>query len=284
MESSTWCTRRLGGSVAALSEESTAKFRPTSCCLSINATPVDGRSSGASSVPGTTCCPTAVTSVTDTDSVLRHCHYSPGSVTASPDHDHDHHAGQIVPLSSSDQRHLARCDLCERLRGRSCDYERGRDPKEERLERGGMTRRGQQRHVLLAEHAARITSPRISRRDRPMSDDSSSSYVASVVRWSGSRLERSFRWTRQKRASAWTILFLLVLVFPASADLQKQTTPRDSTKEEGGESVTTYTYACLLYYAVPCLFVVSREREVIFSPRAKNRISSTSWVTVATAR
>lgn len=314
MESSTWCTRRLGASVAALSEESTvavtlAKFRPTSCCLSINATPVDGRSSGASSVPETTCCPTAVTSVTDTDSVLRHCHYSPGSVTVSPehrhhqhhhhhhhhDHVHDHvhahilHAGprRIISLSSSvrapatDQGNFVCCDLCERLRGRSCDYSartalederRGRDHhprKEERLERGAMTRRGQQRHVL-AEHAAEDTSPRIPRRDRPMSDDSSSSYAASVVRWSGSRLERSFRWTRQKKqASAWTILFLLVLVFPASADLQRQTTSRDSTKEEGGESVTNYVW----HYLLPSLFRllvsgdVRGKRKVIFSLR-----------------
>ncbi|KAK1131018.1 hypothetical protein K0M31_017321 [Melipona bicolor] len=255
MESSTWCTRRLGGSVAALSEESStvAKFRPTSCCLSINATPVDGRSSGASCVPGTTCyCPpTPVTSVTDTDSVLRHCHCSPDR-DRDPrhhyhhDHDHDHdydydydHAGRIVSLCSSNRRrHLACCDLCERLRGRSCEEgERGREPKEERrpeLRRG--TARRQQRHVPPAEHAARVTSPRISRRDGPMSHDSSSSYVASVVRWSGHRLlESSFRWTRQKRASAWTILFLLVLVFPASADLQKQTASRDPTKDEGGE-------------------------------------------------
>lgn len=80
-----------------------------------------------------------------------------------------------------------------------------------------------------------------SERPRPKPDDpSSSSYASSVVRWNRTTGRSP---ATEQQTFTWTILFLLVLVFSASADLQKATSRERSSKEEGGESsfATLYT-------------------------------------------
>lgn len=228
MEPLTWCTRRLGGSVAA-SEESTiavtlAKVAATtSSRLSTNANPVNDCSSTTTWICGTTCRLTDTSE--DANSVLRHCHC--WSSSATPGHD-----GPPLSLFLPNRQNQSNvCDLCERLRGRSCDYSTLDEKSTEgRFDR--ITRRGQ-RQVVNRDVNHTMISSKISQRDRLVSDASSTSYVSSVVRWS-LRPERSFRWTRQKHALAWTILFLLVLVPSTSANLQKGMS-RGSSKEEGGE-------------------------------------------------
>lgn len=188
MEPSTWCTRRLGGSVATSATIALTLARPRATT-----------SSSSSSRP------------LSSDAPLDRPSTAPRIDSPSSWQHHDHVGPSL-------------CDLCERLRGPS-------DPRrtvEEGPDR--MTRRGGQQRSSRASSATISTDPTCGQRSKP--DPSSASYVSSVVRWSCSKGR-----SRQALTCCWTILFLLVLAFSASADLQKPTSRERFSKEEGGESI-----------------------------------------------
>lgn len=204
MEPSTWCTRRLGGGVATSAESTIAVT-----LAKLGATTTSSRlSSDASAIiPQPDPCP-----------------------SSSPQH-HDH--GPFPSL----------CDLCERLRGgRLVSGGRSETDEEEEGGRGRMTRRG--RSVADRGHASPAGVVSAKDRRRPDDGPSSSGCVSSVVRWNSTRSARSLPATsHEQQTLTWTILFLfLVLVFSASADLQKPTSRERSSKEEGGESISLYIY------------------------------------------
>lgn len=195
MEPSTWCTRRLGGGVATSAESTIAVT-----LAKLGATTTSSRlSSDASAIiPQPDPCP-----------------------SSSPQH-HDH--GPFPSL----------CDLCERLRGgRLVSGGRSETEEEEEGGRGRMTRRG--RSVADRGHASPAGVVSAKDRRRPDDGPSSSGCVSSVVRWNSTRSARSLPATsHEQQTLTWTILFLfLVLVFSASADLQKPTSRERSSKEEG---------------------------------------------------
>ncbi|XP_061926885.1 insulin-like peptide receptor isoform X1 [Apis cerana] len=204
MESSTWCTRRLGGSVATSAEPTIAvtlaKPRTTtSSRLSSDARFASDRPSTAA-IPQIDPCPSS----------------PPAAVTPAQHHDH----GPFPSL----------CDLCERLRGgRIVPDRRSREKETAEGRHDRMTRCGQR---SVPDPSSARTSADPQRRPEP-DDPSSTSYVSSVVRWSSTRAARSST-SREQQTLTWTILFLfLVLVFSASADLQKPTSRERSSKEEG---------------------------------------------------
>ncbi|XP_076760117.1 insulin-like receptor-like [Xylocopa sonorina] len=211
MEVSTWCTS--SGTVAASQEPRIGRPNLVNAFLST----VRRVSKGNTTYR-----------LTDfiTDAIPASCHGHCSSCCSTPEHDELLHS-----LSSSNRLNESNvCDLCERLRGRGCDYSTVEDTRtaerdaEERFHRAGSRHR---RHCVVNRG---MISTGTSNRDR-LQPDASGSFVSSVVRWS-LRPDRPFRWARQKQTVAWTILFLLVLVFPASADLQSGT-PRGSSKDEG---------------------------------------------------
>lgn len=222
MESSTWCTRRLGGSVATSAEPTIAvtlaKPRTTtSSRLSSDARFASDRPSTAA-IPQIDPCPSS----------------PPAAATPAQHHDH----GPFPSL----------CDLCERLRGgRIVPDRRSREKETAEGRHDRMTRCGQR---SVPDPSSARTSADPQRRPEP-DDPSSTSYVSSVVRWSSTRAARSST-SREQQTLTWTILFLfLVLVFSASADLQKPTSRERSSKEEGGESIDCYS-TCIYIYIYVC--------------------------------
>lgn len=226
MESSTWCTRRLGGSVATSAEPTIAvtlaKPRTTtSSRLSSDARFASDRPSTAA-IPQIDPCPSS----------------PPAAATPAQHHDH----GPFPSL----------CDLCERLRGgRIVPDRRSREKETAEGRHDRMTRCGQR---SVPDPSSARTSADPQRRPEP-DDPSSTSYVSSVVRWSSTRAARSST-SREQQTLTWTILFLfLVLVFSASADLQKPTSRERSSKEEGGESIDCYSTCIYIYMYVISTFV-----------------------------
>lgn len=230
MESSTWCTRRLGVS-APVSEHKSTFHATTDSRLSTRGDESLAkdctRSFGAKKILRSS---DISGDDVSTRSVTRRCHCSPGSIATEDSKPHGTSSSSV----RSNQYDL--CCLCERLRGPNCDYSmlegNGRSMEEEPLEqasrRGGVLRRD-------ADHAA--TFYRLSVRARFQRPVSSSSCAFNLQRWN-SKLVNPLRWSRQRQTFAWTILFLLVLVFPTFADLQNGIS-RGSSKEEGGESIVS---------------------------------------------
>lgn len=115
------------------------------------------------------------------------------------------------------------CDLCERLR---CD------PLPDRTANSAADREARRRDIMTLSRT--FERDRFHRAARFLAADPAGRGGSCDVRWSPRTGTPSW-WTSQSRTLAWTVLFLLVLVFPALAD-HPSGTSRSSSKEDGGES------------------------------------------------
>ncbi|KOC66877.1 hypothetical protein WH47_11941 [Habropoda laboriosa] len=227
MESSTWCTRRLAGNNATSRPSTTS--HPVNLCSSSS-------SSNRIFEADTNRCPTDISA--DVGPVTCHCH-CPSTRSSAAEYE-----GPFRSLSSSLRSNQSSsttlCDLCERLRGGSWDY-RASTKERSTVERFVQTGRGHgvvQEVVRRGDHG--MTLSRMKESDRfERAASSLSSYASSVVRW---RLE-----TRQMQTLAWTILFLLVLAFPALADMQKGGSKGSSNEDRGESSFLRLFFSFFLF-------------------------------------
>nr|XP_031833558.1 insulin-like receptor [Nomia melanderi] len=160
-----------------------------------------------------------LSAVAGTGHATCHCHCPAGRGTLDPSR-LPSSLSSSTTTPGSDNSCDNSCDLCERLR---CD------PLPDRTTNSAVDCESRRRDIMTLSRT--FEHDRFHRAARFLAADPAGRSGSSDVRWS-SRTGTPFWWISQSRTLAWTVLFLLLLVFPALAD-HPSGTSRSSSKEDG---------------------------------------------------